>query len=273
MMKCKKGRGNTMQEFKDVLEKRIYELKQIIQKEEKKLKNIPEGTAQVTGTEKKVMFYINQNGKRRYACEKDKKLVQLLCQKDYDQRILAKAQRELKELEKVYKNYGEKSYESVYEKLHPARQKFIIPIWLPDDKFVKQWEAIKYTPKGFDPDYPEYYTDKGERVRSKSEILIANALQKHHIPYRFEYPYQLSSYSPVIHPDFTVLNVRKRKEYIWEHLGKMDDEGYKDNSINRIIDYEKHGIFPGDKLILTHETLARPLNSRIIEKTIEHYLK
>ena len=47
-----------MQQFKEVLAKRIYELKQIIQKEEKRLKKIPEGSVQVTGTEKKVMFYI-----------------------------------------------------------------------------------------------------------------------------------------------------------------------------------------------------------------------
>ena len=58
--------GNNMQEFKEILAKRIYELKQIIQKEEKRLKKIPEGSVQVTGTEKKVMFYINQEGKRRY---------------------------------------------------------------------------------------------------------------------------------------------------------------------------------------------------------------
>lgn len=265
--------GNNMQEFKEILAKRIYELKQIIQKEEKRLKKIPEGSVQVTGTEKKVMFYINQEGKRRYARERDQKLVQQLCQKDYDQKILAKAQKELKELEKLYKNYDDKTYESVYEKIHPARQQLINSIWLPDDEYVKQWEAVKYTPKGFAPNDPEFYTDKGERVRSKSEILIANALKKHHIPYRYEYPYQFHPYEPIKHPDFTVLNVRTRKEYLWEHMGKMDGEGYRDYALNRIIDYEMNGIFPGDRLILTHETLNDPLNSKIIEKTIQHYLK
>ena len=53
----------------------------------------------------------------------------------------------------------------------------------------------------------------------------------------------------------------------------MDDEGYRDYALNRIIDYEKNGIFPGDRLILTHETLNNPLSSKIIEMTIQHYLK
>ena len=56
-------------------------------------------------------------------------------------------------------------------------------------------------------------------------------------------------------------------------MGKMDDENYRDYALNRIIDYEKQGIFPGDKLILTHETLNNPINSKIIEKTILNYLK
>ena len=186
-----------MQELKDLLEKRIYHLKEIIRKEEKSLKKMPEGSVQITGTGKKTMFYFNNDGNRTYANQKDQKLVRQLCQKDYNQKILAKAK--------------------------PVRQELISPIWLPDNEFVKQWEAVSYIPKGFDPDYPEYYTDKGERVRSKSEILIANALQKHHIPYRYEYPYQFESYGPLLHPDFTVLNIRTRKELIWEHMGKMDD--------------------------------------------------
>ena len=262
-----------MQELKEVLEKRIYQLKQIISKEEKRLKKVPEGTVQVSGTSKRTLFYINTPERRIYAKEKDMKLVQKLCQKDYDQKILDKARKELKELEKLYRNYEDITYESVYKNLHTVRQQLITPIWLPDDEYIKQWEAVPYNPKGFDPDYPEYYTDKGERVRSKSEILIANALQKHKIPYRFEYPCQLEPYGLTIHPDFTVLNVQSRKELLWEHMGMMDDESYRDYALNRIIDYEKHGIFPGDRLILTHETLNNPINSKIIEKTILQYLK
>ena len=262
-----------MKELKQSLESRIVELKQIIKAMEKTLKNATDTTVHICNSRKNPQFYIHQDGKRIYANEKDQKLVKQLCQKDYNQKILAKAIQELKELEKLYKEYDNKTYESVYENLHPVRQKLITPIWLPDDKFVKQWEAVSYIPKGFDPKFPEFYTDKCERVRSKSEILIANALKKHHIPYRFEYPYQFEPYGPTLHPDFTVLNVRTRKEYIWEHLGKMDDEGYQEYTMNRIISFEKNGILPGDRLILTHETLKNPLSSKSIEKTIQHYLK
>ena len=118
----------------------------------------------------------------------------------------------------------------------------------------------------------EYYTDKGERVRSKSEILIANALNRNHIPYRYECPLYLAGYG-TIHPDFTVLNVRLRKEMYWEHLGMMDEPEYIEDALNRISLYEKNHYFPGDRLILTHETLRHPLNSKNIENMIFQYLQ
>ena len=77
--------------------------------------------------------------------------------------------------------------------------------------YMKQWEAVVYERKGFREDAPNYYTDKGERVRSKAEILIANMLNKHGIPYRYEYPLKLKGYG-VIYPDFTLLNINTRKE-------------------------------------------------------------
>lgn len=164
------------------------------------------------------------------------------------------------------------NYESVYEKLNPARQKLIRPTWIPDEEYIHNWENVKYEKKGFAEDAPEFYTNKGERVRSKTEILIANALEKHQVPYRYEFPVKLKQYGTV-HPDFTVLNMHERKEMYWEHMGLLDDEGYREYALNKITAYEKNGIFPGDRLILTHETLKWPINSKIIEKVIYQYLK
>ena len=43
-------------------------------------------------------------------------------------------------------------------------------------------------------------------------------------------------------------------------------------NLNKITNYEKNDIFPGDKLILTHETSRYPINSKIIAKIIQKYL-
>jgi len=115
------------------------------------------------------------------------------------------------------------------------------------------------------------YTEKNEHVRSKSEKILADKLNLMHIPYHYEKPLHLHGYG-IVHPDFTILNKRTRKEYYWEHLGMMDDASYSEKAVMKIETYEKNSIFPGDSLILTYETSVHPLDSRLIELIIHKYL-
>lgn len=258
--------------FLEELKQRIRQLKQIISEKEKALIGVPDGTIHIFHSDSRTQYYLNNSGKRKYIKESEKETVEKLCQKDYDQKVLLAAQKELKQLEKLYHNYSEKTCEAIYEKLNEERKKLVRPIWLPDKDFVSKWEQVEYDKKGFQEGAPEFYTDKGERVRSKTEILIANALYKNGVPYRYEAPLRLNYYG-VVHPDFTILNIRCRREVYWEHMGMLDDENYRSYALERITVYEKNGIFPGDSLILTHETLKNPINSRMIEKMILQYLK
>lgn len=257
-----------MDPFIEEIEKRIDFLQKIVKEKEAKITDVPEGSVQVFSSRGRTQFYLNKDGDVRYMKSEEHPLVEQLCQKDYDQKVLSTAKKELQTLEKLKK---QKLCESVYGKLHPERKKRVQPIWLPDEEYVRQWEQLEYQGKKFKDNTPEFYTNKGERVRSKSEILIANALEKFHVPYRYEAPLKLDYYG-VIHPDFTVLNVRERKEYLWEHMGKMDDERYLEDALNRILLYEKHGYFPGKELILTHETLKKPINLKLIDQIIKKYL-
>ena len=49
----------------------------------------------------------------------------------------------------------------------------------------------------------------------------------------------------------------------------MDDPEYAANALMRIDLYERNGIFPGDRLIITHETGRQPLRTRLIEVLAE----
>ena len=53
-----------------------------------------------------------------------------------------------------------------------------------------------------DDDMSNYITDAGERVRSKSELVIANLLYKNNIPYMYECPLKINNNT--VYPDFTV---------------------------------------------------------------------
>lgn len=165
----------------------------------------------------------------------------------------------------------------------PARRKFVQPVRLPDEEFAEQWLAVKYSGKGMAVDAPLLETSRGERVRSKSEVIIADTLDRLKIPYRYEFPHQLkvrrnsrgrdsSRRTVTFHPDFTCLNIRTRREFIWEHFGRMDDLEYIAETLGKFETYTANGIFPGETLIFTMETQERPLNSATVEALARKYL-
>lgn len=162
--------------------------------------------------------------------------------------------------------------EAIYEQLHKERKKLVIPIREPQGDFVSRWERVEYQGKGFSESAPEYYTAKNERVRSKSEWMIANLLRENGIPYRYEYPIVLKGLGQV-HPDFMVLNTRIRKEYYWEHFGMMDDREYLEKALHKINMYEQNSIYVGEGLIVTYETATCTLNPKTVINKIERYLK
>ena len=161
--------------------------------------------------------------------------------------------------------------EEVYQRLPVERQKLILPYILPEEQYVKEWESRVYKEKGFGADAPEIYTEKGERVRSKSEKILADKFKLMEIPYHYECPLRLSGYG-IVYPDFTLLNKRTRQEYYLEHFGMMDDEKYSEKTVQKIETYQKNGIYPGEKLLLTYETSKKPLNIILVEQMLIKYL-
>ena len=165
--------------------------------------------------------------------------------------------------------------ENVYRKLHIARKQLVIPMAKPIEQQIEEFENIAYEPKLFsEKDQKEYYTAKGERVRSKSEKIIADEFYRYGIPYKYEYPIILKERNKqvIFYPDFTVMNKRTGKRWILEHLGMMDDAGYSENAMKKLDLYEKNGFLLGKNLLLTHETTNFPLNTNTLKKYIEEYL-
>ena len=165
--------------------------------------------------------------------------------------------------------------ERVFEKFSPLWQILIHPIRIPDYLYVQEWQAVTYKPKDFSADMPEYLTARGERVRSKSEIIIADTLLRLKIPYRYEYPINVKTKKGeklTLYPDFTCLNLRTRREFYWEHFGMMDNSEYSGNAVQKLHLYAQNGIIPGRNLIITMETSTIPINTKQIELLAKSYL-
>lgn len=263
-----------MEQIKTILNSRRNQLLKLREEKEKALRDAPEGFLRIGGHGKKLQYYHRTDPKDftgKYIREQDFPLARELAQKDYNLKIVRSADQEIKAIDKYLALAPAKPVESVYEAMTPRRQRLITPIQYSQKQFVENWTNLKYEGKSFTENVPELYTSKGERVRSKSEIIIADLLEREGIPYRYEYPITLAGYGRV-YPDFTVLHTRLRKQLYWEHLGMMDEPSYVENALQKIATYELNGIFPGEDLILTYETRQNPINPKLVQLMIQHYL-
>lgn len=256
------------------MSERKEELEQFLNIKTQALKNAPDGFLRVSKKHNSMQYY-HRTGRSKYECfylnRNQNKIAAALAQKDYDCKIAIELKAEIKALIKALDAYQPKRLNDIYLKLHKYRKPLITTIILPDEEYVSRWLSFEFEKKLFRQDAPEYYTARNERVRSKSEIIIADTLNRFNVPYRYECPLQIRGCGTV-HPDFTCLNIRTRKEFLWEHNGKMSDADYADYATKRIDMYTLAGYSADENLILTYETVNKPLNSRVIEYYIRKLL-
>ena len=124
----------------------------------------------------------------------------------------------------------------------------------------------KYEGNPFMEDTPVIMTERGERVRSKSEKIMADYFYRKNIPYKYECPLKLNDL--IIYPDFTILDVKRRQEKYLEHFGMMGDLDYVSNMMLKIATYEQNNIFIGDRLICTFESIRRPLSVSVLRNKL-----
>lgn len=221
-----------MQGLKKLLLKEQKELEMICSKVENELKSVPKGNLRISKDKNKIRYYH--------------------CVEDNEGTYISKIDSEL-------------------PKLHTQRQLLVTPIEPIWEKELAQWYDSEYHGKEFYEGTAEIVTEKGERVRSKSEKILADYFYRNNILYQYERPLYLKGYGTV-YPDFTFLSKKTRKEIYWEHEGMMDKPEYAKSAVKKIESYQRNGIHLGERLILTFETELTVLNSQIVEELVEKYL-
>lgn len=110
-----------------------------------------------------------------------------------------------------------------------------------------------------------YSTLKGDKVRSKSEVIIANMLYNNNIKYEYEEKLYYEK-DKFILPDFTIY-LEDGEVIYWEHLGLLGCEGYDNNWMDKSLIYSKY--YSG-KLRVTYESTSLSDEAKIrIEELIK----
>jgi hypothetical protein len=121
-------------------------------------------------------------------------------------------------------------------------------------------------------------TRKGQAVRSKSEVIIADLLHSKQIDYRYEQPLAMPDGSRRL-PDFTITDDTTGTSYYWEHLGMLQRPSYRRQWQRKLAWYKSHGILPHDEgggpngtLIVTQDGDDGSISSAEIEALLDKLL-
>ena len=237
----------------------------------RRIEELPAERINVKERNGKYYYYLDGEGVReKYLSSEESDLILQLVQKDYLNKVLRGAKTEQKAILKMLRLYPDTLAEDVYDSLPEGRKLYATPINVCDEAFAQKWMNTPYKRKPFKKDAPVFTTIKGERVRSKSEAMIADRLFAKGIPYRYECPLRIGG--RIIHPDFSILRMSDRKILYHEHCGKMGDPDYKEDMVERANNYSKAGIVLGDRLFYTFESDTTPLNTMTLDRLIDtHY--
>ncbi len=248
------------------------------------VKKNPSGLIRIVRRGKSLLFYKRtspSDAQGSYMPRSQEKLAHALIQNDYDKKSIPAIEAEIKELQDFLKAYKGKCSDTIYQKLASTRREVVTPLTLDNDAYAAAWLKVEYRRKKIPEDAPQLFTDNNEQVRSKSEVIIANTLKASGVPYRYEFPLTVDRNAATdadldicqLHPDFYCLNLRTRQEFAWEHFGMMDDPDYAERATEKLELYAENGFFPGKNLIITMETPAKPLSSKLLKSVIQTYLK
>lgn len=235
---------------------------------EKQREKLADGSINIKKHRNKPRYYQHLDKRNKYLRQNDTELIRELVQKDHIDKAIRAATHEAEVLKKDIIGYPKLTMEKVYEALPEERKEYASPIIPGDEEYAREWLAVPFKPKPFKKGAPKYYTLKGERVRSKSEVIIADRLFAKGIPYKYECPLWVEN--GFIHPDFTILKMSDRKVVYHEHCGKMTDPEYTKDIPERANKYARIGIFQGDRLFYTFESAECPLDIEALDAFIEN---
>ncbi len=260
------------------LETKGKEFNRIIDQLQERMKKYPKGSLRVAQNKDGNAYYhcydAIEDGKCKrnavYIRKQDMSLAKALAQKSYDKKVLRWAAQCHEHLNALLEIYQDHALDKFYEEMSEARKQLVTPIEESRQGMLARWNQMQYEGKGFAEDAPQIFTEKGERVRSKSEKILADKFLMKGIPYKYECPLKLNGYG-TIYPDFTLLNVHSGALYYWEHFGMMDNAEYVEKAMKKIETYAQNGVFAGKQLLLTFETKKNGLNIHTVEALLQEY--
>ena len=249
------------------------------------LENGPDGHLlhQMQGSHLQFIYYDNNNGKiLRRGINKDIELIKALAKKEFDRKAYEILSHNITAIEDAMNlhipfdpNEIMKTMTNAYallpgEYFFDSKKDFPAPD--PDRELMakikrhEEWWRRPYKEYWGYPENKTKLTSLGQKVRSVSELLIAETLYKYSIP--FHYEEELIVDGKTYAPDFTFEGWDRNMFYL-DYFGMMSNAKYAKRNFIKLDDYYDIGLIPGDNLIVTFDSNGI-MNMGLIEGIIKN---
>ena len=151
------------------------------------------------------------------------------------------------------------------------RADFFPDISLFDFARSDDWDITDYPKSRSHPEQLKHTTLKGDKVRSKSELNIANMLYTKGIPYHYEELVRLRDCT--VAADFKIAVRSENRFVLLEHIGMLGNEDYEKVFVLKFIDYVKSGYVPWRDVFFTFDSGDGKIDSHAIDALIEMYFR
>lgn len=252
--------------FSFLIETELQRQIQYLRKSERALQKSPKGFLRMGKQKRKTTYYqvVLHGEKRAEKNISDKpQLVRQLLEKQIHKKVYKAAEKNVKALKALKKNYCDISRKLIVNSLSESYRNAY-------HSYCREElsEREKNTECGcpYESQHCIHETLCGIMVRSKSEVIIANTLTGYGIPFLYEAPLELAG-GKLYYPDFTILLPMGEKKF-WEHFGILNDPAYCDRAAKKLYTYQMNGILIGRDLIISQDDNRGSCNSAWIDEIV-----
>lgn len=254
-----------MYQMKEKLEKMLADLHIEEKRANKELEMLPKGRLHQVLRNKKITYFqvTKENGKRvRKSINKRPDIVDDLARKMYLNKEIQMIQTNIRLLSSVTEKIEDINADEIVRRLPINVVSFF--------KEENGWQKQEYKRSLYKAEELKHTTSHGLKVRSKSEVIIAETLYAYDVPFRYEQILNIEGRE--FAPDFTIMTPFN-KVYYWEHCGMTHNQQYMNHHKWKLEQYEKVGIVPWRNLIVTYDGEEGIIDTNIIRSEILNKLK
>ena len=265
-MKTQSINLSSIEEYANHLRKRIALL-------ESNLGSLPEERLTFSQKSGNTQFYYRRKGDKKlfYVSKKNSDQITKLANKYYIDKTLPALKANLHAAEKFMAIHSGSEERDVFNSMPSDLQMLNSNLFLYKPQFIEAWLHRPYVRNPYKSEDLIFDTARGDKVRSKSEVILSNSFFKYGLIYLVEFPLKLKHSNKTIYPDFTILNTNTLEVIYWEHFGMMDNPEYATAAVKRIQLLQDEGLVLGKNLICTFETSTTPLSSSLVESYIKEF--